>query len=199
MKKSMLSIILLVLTAPAAADQNDARLDALFAKLKQTTDLPELRSTEMQIWEIWTDSGRADINALMEQGIDAMQQRNYNAALEKFDEGAGLVVRAAVEGHVLKEVGEAALVIGFVEGTGEDDEAEAGALLGLVIGEDDVVEAVGQLAEAGGGVGFQIAALVGEAGCLGRSGGGDAEDGERQEGENERGKGEGVEATHGGE
>jgi hypothetical protein len=110
--------------------------------------------------------------------------------LEKFDDGAGRIVRGAIEGHVFEEVGEAALVIGLVERTGEDDEAEAGAFLGLVVGEDDVMQAVGEFAEAGSGVRFQIAAFVSEAGRLGRRGG-EERGGEREGCEESEG-----EATH---
>jgi tetratricopeptide (TPR) repeat protein len=81
-----LSLFLFLPLAPAAADQNDARLDELFKKLQETTDLLELRSTETEIWNIWTDSGRADVNALMDEGLESMQARNYDMALEKFDE-----------------------------------------------------------------------------------------------------------------
>ena len=43
-------------------------------------------------------------------------------------------VLGAVEGHVLGEVREALLVVFFQDRAGLDDEAELGALLGLLVG-----------------------------------------------------------------
>jgi tetratricopeptide (TPR) repeat protein len=92
MKKILTLMLVLVLFwlavagAVVCADQNDERLDDLFVKLKQTSDLPELRTIELEIWKIWTDSGREDINLLMSEGVDAMQEGHYDTALEKFDQ-----------------------------------------------------------------------------------------------------------------
>ena len=44
--------------------------------------------------------------------------------MKKFDECAGSVVFATVESHVLEKVSKAALVFGFVEGAGLDEETE---------------------------------------------------------------------------
>jgi hypothetical protein len=105
-------------------------------------------------------------------------------ALEQLDERARGVVFAAVERHVFEEVGDAALVVLLVKRAGADVEAEGGAALGLGVGADGVAEAVGQGAEAHGGIGSEIGRFVGErnrggAGHTERQGG----DGEEQGGE----------------
>jgi len=88
-------------------------------------------------------------------------------ALEELDERARRVVRAAVEGHVLEEVREAALVLALMERAGLDDQAQRGPALRLLVGIDDVADAIGQPAEARRRVGRQVAGLVGK----GRGGG----------------------------
>ena len=60
-------VIALTLMAPAPglADQTDQRLEALFDTLRTSSDTAELSEVEASIWEIWYDSGEADIDALM--------------------------------------------------------------------------------------------------------------------------------------
>lgn len=69
-----------------AARQDDTRLDSLFHELHVTDDSDQADNIERTIWEIWTDSGRDDVNALMRQGIEAMSLRRYDEALEAFDD-----------------------------------------------------------------------------------------------------------------
>ena len=47
----------LTFAPPGAAGQSDPRLDALFDKLKSTTDTVEARSVEQDIWRVWLVSG----------------------------------------------------------------------------------------------------------------------------------------------
>ena len=54
-------------------------------------------------------------------------------ALKELDEGAGLVVFAAVEGHVLKKVGQAALFFSFLQRSRFDQQAEGDAFAGFGI------------------------------------------------------------------
>lgn len=68
------------------AAQDDGRLDDLFATLLTTDDPQQAQRAESQIWLIWTDSGQEDINALMTKGIDAMNRRQFDTALDAFDE-----------------------------------------------------------------------------------------------------------------
>ena len=70
-------------------------------------------------------------------------------------------VAGAIEDHVLEEVGDAALVVGFHEGTGVDVEAEGDALGGLGIGDDHVAETIFQRTEGGAIVGRDVTGFVG--------------------------------------
>ena len=76
----------LVLLVPwmCRADQNDPRLDGLFAILKSDGDPQAVRAAEAQIWRIWLDSGREDINALMRAGIMAMTNQHLDDAIRIF-------------------------------------------------------------------------------------------------------------------
>ena len=77
-------------------------------------------------------------------------------------EFGGGVMFGAIENHVLEEMGDTALGLGFVEGTGVDLEAERGAVLRLGVFEQSVAETVGQSAVADGGIGLEVARGVGE-------------------------------------
>lgn len=70
----------------AWADQNDSRLEALFALLQTPTMPGQRQAIEAEIWAIWTDSGHQAINELMQQGTQAMQTRQYDKALAAFDD-----------------------------------------------------------------------------------------------------------------
>jgi tetratricopeptide (TPR) repeat protein len=76
-----------LVTAPAAAsaDQDDARLDHLFAKLHTATSQEEADRIAGSIWEIWTDSDDDEIDRLMAIGIAAMDRHNYGMALTAFN------------------------------------------------------------------------------------------------------------------
>lgn len=63
----------LFVPAPIFSDQTDARLDALFATLKSSENSSVLRETEVNIWAIWFESGREDIDSLMEEAGVAVQ------------------------------------------------------------------------------------------------------------------------------
>ena len=71
---------------PGAASQDDARLDALFGKLKSTNDAAEARTIEQVIWRVWLVSGDDKIDAIMAEGVRAMTFRDHAAALGAFDE-----------------------------------------------------------------------------------------------------------------
>jgi tetratricopeptide (TPR) repeat protein len=76
-----------MMAAPATgrADQFDERLEELFDRLRTTADPAEAEIIEVQIWRIWTDSGRDDINALVEEGIRAMAHGFLEKAIAIFD------------------------------------------------------------------------------------------------------------------
>jgi tetratricopeptide (TPR) repeat protein len=70
---------------PAAADQQDPRLDGLFARLQETPDPTEARVVEQQIWGLWLESKDVAVNRLMQQGVVAMREQHYDTALQVFD------------------------------------------------------------------------------------------------------------------
>lgn len=79
-------LIGLLLALTALADQNDPRLDNLFERLQTATDSAERQTVEELIWIIWSDSGQARINDLLEQGVSAMNARQLDEALALFDQ-----------------------------------------------------------------------------------------------------------------
>jgi NAD(P)H-nitrite reductase large subunit len=63
--------VALSIPIPGYSDQTDARLDTLFTTLKNSKDAAVLQETEADIWAIWFDSGREEIDNLMEKaGIE---------------------------------------------------------------------------------------------------------------------------------
>jgi tetratricopeptide (TPR) repeat protein len=89
--------ILLLCPIVGFSDQTDARLDELFITLQNSDDAVLLRETEATIWEIWFDSGREDIDTMMEEarstviaGELATAEAIYTQVVEKapeFSEG----------------------------------------------------------------------------------------------------------------
>ena len=76
----------LLLSLTAAADQNDQRLAPLFETLKTTGDPVTARAAEVEIWRIWIDSGDSDIDALMVEGVVAMNNARLADAITIFGE-----------------------------------------------------------------------------------------------------------------
>ena len=71
---------------PAVADQDDPRLETLFARLKAAPDARAAEEVEAAIWHIWVHSDDEVIAMLMAQGLAAMSRRDMRAALGKFDQ-----------------------------------------------------------------------------------------------------------------
>jgi tetratricopeptide (TPR) repeat protein len=67
------------------ADQRDTRLGPLFARLQTTTSASEAESIEGRIWRIWGESGKTAVAQLMREGVVAMAEGRYPAALDRFD------------------------------------------------------------------------------------------------------------------
>ncbi len=76
----------LTFALPGAAAQDDARLDALFAKLKSTTDVSEAQAIEQVIWRVWLVSGDDKVDTIMALGLRAMAFSDHAAALGAFDQ-----------------------------------------------------------------------------------------------------------------
>ncbi len=72
--------LLLGLSLAAGADQTDNRLDGLFATLQSSQDPLELMQTEAEIWEIWYQSGRDDVDRWMSEAADLVSSGNLTAA-----------------------------------------------------------------------------------------------------------------------
>jgi tetratricopeptide (TPR) repeat protein len=71
--------------AAAMADQTDARLEKLFEQLRDSPDANTADQLEREIWIVWLDSGREDVDHLMFRGIRAMHQRQMRRAFSLFD------------------------------------------------------------------------------------------------------------------
>ena len=87
--RSVLTALLLLMSIavphPAAADQHDQRLKSLFDTLK-TADTPEKAgSAEMQIWQIWSDTGDAKLDGVLQEGSVAMAMHDFPKALKSFN------------------------------------------------------------------------------------------------------------------
>lgn len=70
----------------AHADQDDQRLDTLFGRLQQTNNLGEVAVITRDIWGIWTEIDDQTAYQKMLQGIDAMAEHDFKAALVFFDD-----------------------------------------------------------------------------------------------------------------
>ena len=81
----ILATLMMAAPAPGRADQSAEQLEELFDRLRSTADPLEAQIIEIHIWRIWTDSGRDDMNALVEQGAQAMAQGRLKEAIAIFD------------------------------------------------------------------------------------------------------------------
>ena len=68
----------------AHADQNDPRLNDLFAQLKSATGYLKARTIEQQIWQIWLQSDNTEVTQLMGNGVEAMNSEDYKTAIADF-------------------------------------------------------------------------------------------------------------------
>jgi len=66
--------------SPAQADQKDPRLDKLFLQLKGASSIEDAQPIEAKIWEIWSQSGDQNVDALMASGTSALNDEDYNQA-----------------------------------------------------------------------------------------------------------------------
>jgi tetratricopeptide (TPR) repeat protein len=81
--------------APALADQRDQRLAPLFEQLRQAADPATAGVIESEIWAIWLDSGRDEVDALMAEGIAAMAAGELGRAIELFGRAIEMAPRFA--------------------------------------------------------------------------------------------------------
>jgi tetratricopeptide (TPR) repeat protein len=71
--------------APAGADQLDPRLDGLFARLQDASDISEAGRLERRIWQIWIASDDPEASRLMAEGTRAMALGRLGQARDAFD------------------------------------------------------------------------------------------------------------------
>lgn len=83
-----LFMMLSVTAGGAEAGQRDPRLPALFDRLGHAAGLSPLEAEGLQssIWRTWMQSDDPTVQALMTQGVAALSQQLYSAALAAFDE-----------------------------------------------------------------------------------------------------------------
>jgi len=70
---NLVLMLALFLPGVSGADQTDQRLAGLFETLKSSEDEVVLLETEAAIWEIWYDSGDAEIDELMLQAAELVR------------------------------------------------------------------------------------------------------------------------------
>lgn len=82
-----LYILLIGLLTPVflLADQNDPRLEDLFADLRSETDVYRANTIAGQIWQIWFIHEDPQASGLMERGVQQMNSNSVRAALDTFD------------------------------------------------------------------------------------------------------------------
>lgn len=82
---SLLAGAFLGAAVPSAADQDDARLEPLFERLRTAANAALADDVEGEIWRIWLQSGDEDLNRLLAEGMRAMQVGDSERALAIFD------------------------------------------------------------------------------------------------------------------
>jgi tetratricopeptide (TPR) repeat protein len=88
---AILTLLAGLLAGPGAiADQKDPRLDGLFAQLRSAQTAEAAQPIEAQIWGIWMQSGDDKIDALMKSGVVALNENDYDKALEAFSQVVAL-------------------------------------------------------------------------------------------------------------
>ncbi len=70
----------------AKADQFDPRLDKLFFNLKANVDLRLSQQLTSEIWRIWSQHNKKEINDLFNDGENAMYRKEYEIALKSFNQ-----------------------------------------------------------------------------------------------------------------
>jgi len=74
----------LLAVLPAAADQNDDRLDPLFERLAAAPNRAEAEAIEQAIWRVWLEPETAGVKILMRTGMQDMSSGKYESAERHF-------------------------------------------------------------------------------------------------------------------
>jgi tetratricopeptide (TPR) repeat protein len=136
---AIFALVLALLTAfvgfAASAHAQATRLDAVFERLRTTSDVREAKRLEQQILEAWNHSGDVKVDSIFTTGNGALEKGDLDLAFAAFDE----VVRRApgfAEGYnkranVQYLRGNYAAAMRDVSRTLELERRHYGALLGL--------------------------------------------------------------------
>lgn len=81
---ALLLVVTVAGSRPAAADQNDPRLDNLFLILQSSDEQLEVRAAENLIWTTWIAHEDSENTRLMHIGIKAMADRRFDDAVEVY-------------------------------------------------------------------------------------------------------------------
>jgi len=84
--KPVLKLLVMWVWMPGAllADQNDARLDALFRQLQQAENSTQALPLEARIWDIWVEHDNAKFQQLMSKGMAQMGADDLRGALATY-------------------------------------------------------------------------------------------------------------------
>jgi len=89
MRRALATLVLIAglfsAVGAAVADQTDPRLDRLFAQLAAARNADAAAPIDAQIWTIWLESGDPEVDALVAQGILALNAQAFLVALSLFD------------------------------------------------------------------------------------------------------------------
>ncbi|WP_041536603.1 tetratricopeptide repeat protein [Parvibaculum lavamentivorans] len=96
-KRLLICLLLLPGLSPAATaihaaemaageETREAVLDSLFERLRTAKDETEGRAVESAIQSFWLQSGSPSIDLLMQRGLDALHEQDYDRAHFYFDE-----------------------------------------------------------------------------------------------------------------
>jgi tetratricopeptide (TPR) repeat protein len=89
-RATVLALLAMVMAGPAAADQNDPRLEAHFAQLLAAPDAQSAQPAETSIWQIWFEHEDEAVRILMSEGGAAMNRGDARAAMRNFDQVIGI-------------------------------------------------------------------------------------------------------------
>lgn len=79
------SILGLLIACTAGADQNDPRLESLFAELQAAPTPKAAAELEARIWSIWAETGNAELDKIYEIGNQALALGDLATSLKIFD------------------------------------------------------------------------------------------------------------------
>jgi tetratricopeptide (TPR) repeat protein len=85
LRVGLLALLLAFVTAPAMGGQDDKRLETLFDQLRSASNDDDAEPVEEEIWSIWLENPRHDVEVLMQLGIANLFRSRYDVALIAFN------------------------------------------------------------------------------------------------------------------